>query len=203
MKIRTFEIICFLSLLVCIIYSTISFDSQCDDIRQNVLRLHVIANSDSARDQELKCTVRDELLKSGTFAVGTSQNKHQAQKAIENNLSSLQHKAQQKVYDCGFGYDVKVETGKSYFPTKQYDDITLPAGYYDAVKVIIGQGQGQNWWCVMFPCLCIPAATKNEINLEDILEEEQMKIVKKNEKYEVRFWLVEKYYEIFKSENKK
>ena len=200
MKLRTIEIICFLSLIVCVFISTLNFDNKCDDIRQNVLRLHVVANSDSKRDQQLKFTVRDELLKSGTFAVGASSNKQQAQAEIEKNLPSLQQKAQQKVYECGFGYDVKVETGKSYFPTRQYEDITLPAGYYDAVKVIIGDGKGQNWWCVMFPCLCLPAATKDSVKLSDVLNEEQMEIVRKKEKYEVRFWLIEKYYEIFKPE---
>lgn len=198
MKFKHFEIICFFSLFICIIISTLNFDSQCEDIRENILRLHVIANSDSEKDQKLKYEVRDELLKDGSFSIGDSKSKKEAQQAISGNIDFLRKKAQQKVYDKGFGYNVTVEIAKSYFPTRQYEDITLPAGYYDAVKVIIGEGKGKNWWCVMFPCLCLPAATKDNVRPEDILDKEQMEIIKDKNRYEVRFWLVEKYYEIFK-----
>lgn len=201
MKIKALEIICLLSLFVCIIFSTLSFDSECEDIRQNILRLHVIANSDTKKDQSLKYQVRDELLKSGSFSISDAKNKTEAQKNITNELDSLRKTAQQKVYDSGFGYKVKVEVAESYFPTRQYDDITLPAGYYDALKVIIGEGKGQNWWCVMFPNLCLPAATKTGTSPEDILSDEQMKIIKKHGRYEVRFWLLEKYYELTKRKN--
>lgn len=199
MKLKQIEIICFLSLFICIVISTLNFDNQCEDIRGNILRLHVIANSDSKKDQALKYEVRDTLLKEGSFAVSDSKTKQQATKSISDNLDFLRKKAQQKVYDKGFGYDVKVEVAKSYFPTRQYEDITLPAGYYDAVKVIIGEGKGKNWWCVMFPCLCLPAATKGSVCPEDILDEKQLEIIKDQNRYEVRFWLVEKYYEIFKN----
>lgn len=198
MKIKALEIICLLSLFVCIIFSTLSFDSECEDIRQNILRLHVIANSDTKKDQALKYQVRDELLKSGSFSISDAKSKTEAQKNITNELDSLRKTAQQKVYDSGFGYKVKVEVAESYFPTRQYDDITLPAGYYDALKVIIGEGKGQNWWCVMFPNLCLPAATKTGASPEDILSDEQIKIIKKHGRYEVRFWLLEKYYELTK-----
>lgn len=198
MKLKQIEIICFLSLFICIVISTLNFDNQCEDIRGNILRLHVIANSDSKKDQTLKYEVRDTLLKEGSFAVSDSKTKQQATKSISDNLDFLRKKAQQKVYDKGFGYDVKVEVAKSYFPTRQYEDITLPAGYYDAVKVIIGEGKGKNWWCVMFPCLCLPAATKGSVCPEDILDEKQLEIIKDKNRYEVRFWLLEKYYEIFK-----
>ena len=200
MKIRVFEIICFISLFVCVIVSTLSFDSECEDIRQSILRLHVIANSDTERDQALKYEVRDELLKSGQFSVSGARNKAEAQQSITNELDFFRKTAQQRVYDSGFGYKVKVEIAKSYFPTRQYDDITLPAGYYDALKVIIGEGEGQNWWCVMFPNLCLPAVTKNSVSPEDILTDEQMKIIKKQGRYEVRFWLLEKYYELTKKQ---
>ena len=171
MKIKALEIICLLSLFVCIIFSTLSFDSECEDIRQNILRLHVIANSDTKKDQALKYQVRDELLKSGSFSISNAKSKTEAQKNITNELDSLRKTAQQKVYDSGFGYKVRVEVAESYFPTRQYDDITLPAGYYDALKVIIGEGKGQNWWCVMFPNLCIPAATKTGTSPEDVLSD--------------------------------
>ncbi len=200
MKIRTLEIICFISLFICVVISCVNFDNDCNAIRENVLRLHVIANSDSTSDQNLKLTVRDELLKSGSFAVSNSKNKTQAKKAVTDNLEFLRLTAQKTVYDEGYGYDVKVEVTKSYFPTRQYDDITLPAGYYDAVKVVIGEGEGENWWCVMFPCLCLPAATKDSVKLGDVLNSEQMEIIESEEKYEIRFWLLEKYYELFKKQ---
>lgn len=197
MKTRLLEISVFLSLFVCII-SCISFENDCEDIRQSVLRLHVIASSDTTEDQQLKLKVRDALLEKGADIFTENDSLIMAQEKVENSLSMLKETAESTVKELGYTYPVAVQLTESYFPTRQYENITLPAGTYNAVKVIIGEGEGKNWWCVMFPPLCLPAASENEAKLSDVLNEKGMDIVTGEKKYEVRFWIVEKYQELVK-----
>ena len=195
MKLKAIDIAVFMTLIICII-ATISFENDCKGIREEVLRLHVIANSDEDYDQELKLKVRDALLQSGESIFSGSEDIISAESKIANKQDILRYTAEETIYNLGFDYDVKIELARSYFPTKTYGELTLPAGYYKAVRVIIGQGKGKNWWCIMFPPLCLPAATNSENIISDFLSEEEMQIVTSDPKYEVRFWLVEKYYEL-------
>lgn len=195
MKIKILEISVFLSLFVCIV-GCISFENDCEQIRQSVLRLHVIASSDTDEDQRLKLKVRDVLLEKGGDIFAQNDGIVMAQEKVKNNLDTLKETAEKAVREMGYSYPVEVKLGESYFPTKQYENITLPAGKYNAVKVIIGEGEGKNWWCVMFPPMCLPAASKNEAQLSDVLSEKGMDIVTGERKYEVRFWIVEKYQEL-------
>lgn len=197
MKTRLLEISVFLSLFVCII-SCISFENDCEDIRQSVLRLHVIASSDTTEDQQLKLKVRDALLEKGADIFTENDSLIMAEEKVENSLDVLKETAESTVKELGYTYPVAVQLTESYFPTRQYENITLPAGTYNAVKVIIGEGEGKNWWCVMFPPLCLPAASENEAKLSDVLNEKGMDIVTGEKKYEVRFWIVEKYQELVK-----
>jgi stage II sporulation protein R len=195
MKLKAIDIAVFMTLIICIV-ATISFENDCKGIREEVLRLHVIANSDEDYDQELKLKVRDALLQSGESIFSGSEDIISAESKIADKQDILRYTAEETVYNLGFDYDVKIELARSYFPTKTYGELTLPAGYYKAVRVIIGQGKGKNWWCIMFPPLCLPAATDSENIIRDFLSEEEMQIVTSDPKYEVRFWLVEKYYEL-------
>ena len=195
MKLKAIDIAVFMTLIICII-ATISFENDCKGIREEVLRLHVIANSDEDYDQELKLKVRDALLQSGESIFSGSEDIISAESKIADKQDILRYTAEETIYNLGFDYDVKIELARSYFPTKTYGELTLPAGYYKAVRVIIGQGKGKNWWCIMFPPLCLPAATDSEDIISDFLSEEEMQIVTSDPKYEVRFWLVEKYYEL-------
>ena len=95
------------------------------------------------------------------------------------------------------GEEADIEITRCYFPTRQYGGITLPAGEYNALRVILGEGEGENWWCVMFPPMCLPAAGEDEKKLSDVLNEKSMDIVSKSQKYEVRLWIVEKWYELW------
>lgn len=198
MKIKLLELAAFLSLFICIV-SCLAFEKDCEGIRSEVMRLHVIANSDSTADQELKLKVRDTILKKSKEIFSESSDLLSAQKSVEAGLETLKSEAKKAVKNEGFNYDVNVVMGPSYFPTRQYDDITLPAGCYNSVKVIIGEGEGKNWWCVLFPPMCLPAASKNEVKLKDVLNEDELKLVKSAPKYEVRFWIVEKLQEIKRS----
>lgn len=195
MKLKAIDLALFITLIICI-GATVTFEKTCEGVREDILRLHVIANSDSQSDQALKLKVRDSLLKNSKNLFTHCEDIISAEKAVGTSLLSLKQTAQRAVYAGGYSYKVRVALGKSYFPTRVYDNITLPAGYYNALKIIIGEGKGQNWWCVMFPSLCLPTACKKEDKLSEVLTEKEMKLVLSKPKYEVRFWLVEKYYDI-------
>ncbi len=197
MKIKAIE----LSALIALVFTvamTLSFESTCSGIREKVLRLHVIANSDSVSDQSLKYAVRDELLKDGESIFSGSETADEAQGRISQNILFLKETAEEVIAKEGYDYTVNIDIGRTYFPTREYGKVTLPAGYYNAVRVIIGEGKGKNWWCVMFPPMCLPAARKDSPELEDILTDEEISLVTEEGKYELRFWFVEKYYELKK-----
>ena len=125
-----------------------------EDLSNSVFRLHVIANSNSKEDQNLKYLVRDELIKYMNSISRDIYSKEEAIDLVKENKDNFYTIAKKVISDNGYNYDVNIEIGNFSFPTKTYGDISLPAGFYDALKVEIGKAQGQNWWCVMFPSLC-------------------------------------------------
>ena len=187
------EISCFAALVLTIIFSgsLSSFEKDCKTVRSNVFRLHVIANSDSSEDQQLKLKVRDALLLQGKEVFSSGSTKENAEQAACKNLQSFLQTAEKTIRENGKDYSVCVSVGKSSFPTRTYENITLPAGEYDALRVVIGEGKGKNWWCVMFPPLCLPAAEKKQ-ELSDVLSDGGQALVESEPKYEIRFWLIEK-----------
>ncbi len=124
------------------------------DLKESVFRLHVIANSDSEEDQNLKYKVRDNLLKYMNDICSTCTTKAEAIEIAETHLDDFKQIAESTILNNGYSYDVNVELGEFEFPTKSYGNISFPAGIYDALKVKIGKSEGHNWWCVMFPPLC-------------------------------------------------
>lgn len=195
MKFKKIELAALIAFIICITVSTYKLDSECDCIRQNILRLHVIAASDSRYDQKIKLELRDRLLIRGKEIFEGSETKNAAEEKISQGISLMQKEADSFLQEKGYPYNATVCLGKSYFPTRHYEGFTLPAGTYDALKVTIGEGKGQNWWCIMFPALCLPAAEKSSVSLDSILTEKQQQIIT-DKKYEVRLWLVEKWQEI-------
>lgn len=125
-----------------------------NDLSTAVFRLHVIANSDSSEDQSLKLKVRDNLLEYMNSISSECKTKTEAIKLAEENIAIFKQIAQKTVMENGYNYPINISIGNFYFPTKFYGDISLPSGYYDALKVEIGEAKGKNWWCVMFPSLC-------------------------------------------------
>ena len=129
------------------------------DIADSVFRLHVIANSDSKEDQNLKYIVRDNLLSYMKEICSDCTNKEEAIRIVQEHSKDFEQIAKNTITEQGYSYDVKINIGNFEFPTKTYGDISLPAGYYDALRVEIGEAKGQNWWCVMFPplmlCRCL------------------------------------------------
>lgn len=124
------------------------------DISESVFRLHVIANSDSKEDQDLKYKVRDSLLEYMNNICKDCTSKEEAISLVEKNKENFKKIAEDTIKSEGYSYTVNINIGNFEFPTKTYGDISLPAGFYDALRVEIGEAKGQNWWCVMFPPLC-------------------------------------------------
>lgn len=191
MKLKRIEIASFLAFFSLLLFSLVTFEDDCKSLREDCFRLHIIANSDSAEDQKLKIQVRDSLLKKTSNLFASAKTKKEAIEICENNSEIIKEYAENTIKELGYGYTVKTEIAKAYFPTRTYEKYTLPAGKYDSLKIIIGEGKGKNWWCVMFPSLCIPAFMKRE-KLSDVLTEDEIKLMEKNPKYEIRFWIVEK-----------
>lgn len=178
------------SMIVAIIFSICSFAKTSEQIRSDVLRLHVIANSDSSVDQNLKIRLRDFLLEEGKSIFDGSVNVENAVKKIEPQIHALEKSAKEFIRASGFDYDVKISLSREYFTTRTYETVTLPAGKYLALRVVIGSGEGHNWWCVMFPPMCVPAADKKD-EIENIFTEDEIKLVESSPKYEIRFKVVE------------
>ena len=121
------------------------------EIYDRLIRLHVLANSDSEEDQALKLTVRDAVL-------ADCETRSEALRLLTQNRTLLQETAQRCVEEQGYSYSVSVSIGKEYYPTREYEALRLPAGVYDSVRILIGEAEGKNWWCVLFPPLCLNAA---------------------------------------------
>ncbi len=179
--------------VICFALSMTDFDAQSQEISDEVFRLHILANSDSEEDQNLKLAVRDEVQKFCYNIYGNAKTKEDAEKILADKLPQIIEIAQNEVYEKGYDYPIKGEIVNMYFTNRVYDNITLPAGDYDAVRITIGEGKGHNWWCVMFPPICISAAD-NTADISDVLSDEQTDLVT-DSSYEYKF----KIYEIYQN----
>ena len=168
------------------------FASDCANIRNDVFRLHILANSDSAQDQELKLKVRDKILSLEDELFKDAINLEDAKEIASNQLEMIKEIAETEIRAQGYNYEVTVELENIYFTTREYETFTLPAGNYDALRIKIGSGTGKNWWCVLYPPLCIPAATSSA-EFDDLLTKNQVEIVENKEKYKFKFAVVEIY----------
>ncbi len=178
------------ALCVCLVLSLCGFAGDCAAVRERVVRLHILANSDSEQDQALKLQVRDAVLEAAAGWLDGAADTAEAFAIAQQKLSALERVAQQTVADAGYAYSVKAELTTMYFTTRQYDAVTLPAGMYEAVRFTIGHGEGKNWWCVVYPPLCAGAAVERQ-TLEDVLDSEQVGVVTGGERFRVRFKVVE------------
>ena len=169
-----------------------------DNISNSVFRLHIIANSDSEQDQNLKFAVRDNLISYMNSICTDVSSKDEAIKVATEHLENLKKVAQDVIQENGFDYNVALEIGNFDFPTKNYGDIHLPAGFYDALKVKIGNASGKNWWCVLFPSLCfvdisdgiLPQESKKDI--QNSLDNEEYELISsESPKYKLKFKVVE------------
>lgn len=168
-----------------------AFAYNCSRVRSDVLRMHVIANSDCSADQQLKLMVRDAVLERGAQLFDGTVTADEARRKIEPHKAELEAAAREVIERAGYDYPVSVNVVNEYFATRCYGSLTMPAGRYTAVKVVIGEGAGRNWWCVMFPPLCLPAAQDRGGNLDAFFDDGELKVVESSGRYEPRFKIVE------------
>ena len=180
----------------CLLISFCNFSNKCNDVRGDVFRLHILANSDSEQDQELKLKVRDAVLQESEKLFAKAHSEQEAIEIAQENIKLFEGVALRVLAENDSDYSVSAEVGKSSFDTRHYGEITMPAGVYDSLIIKIGKAQGKNWWCVMFPQMCLPAASEKDA-LTLVFDSEQMELVEGGEKYELKFKCVE-WYEWFK-----
>ena len=169
------------------------YAAACRDVRTGVLRLHVTANSDSPEDQEVKLQVRDAALAAGAAAFTGASSSAEAAERLKPALHSLQRAAERVLRKNGCAYGARAALVDEYFSTRSYGDVTLPAGRYAALRITLGSGEGKNWWCVMFPPLCLPAARKQEPDDDAyaVWNGAGAAVVQPENGYEIRFRIVE------------
>ena len=175
---------------VCAAVSLCAFLGCCDAVRDNVVRVHILANSDSEEDQALKLKVRDTVTAAGAGLLDGVTDRDEAERRLREALPQLAEAAQQCVEREGFSYSVTAELTDMYFTTRTYDSGTFPAGRYHTVRFAIGEAKGHNWWCVMYPPLCVSAATDTD-SLSDVLPDGACDVVENAPRYAVRFKIVE------------
>ena len=182
-KIKRFIIILLLLLIYCMICAFSYVNAVSNNIQNSVFRLHVIANSDSSEDQNLKYIVRDKVLEYINTISDSSSSKEDVIALANKNINEIQKIAENTIHENGYNYSVNLSIGNFAFPTKSYGDITFPSGFYDALKIEIGRAEGQNWWCVMFPPLCFVDVTSGIVpeeskeNIKENLSEEEYKLL--------------------------
>ncbi|CCO08206.1 Pro-sigma-E processing factor spoIIR [Desulforamulus hydrothermalis Lam5 = DSM 18033] len=171
-------------ILVCISFAFISYRIYIQqEFAGQLIRFHVIANSNSWEDQKLKLMVRDVIVNEMKDRFRSASTRQEAEQIVQDNIREIKELAQRQVNSVGKDYPVEVMVGDFAFPTKSYGNLTLPAGNYHAVRIIIGEGKGENWWCVLFPPLCFADS------VETLPEDVKGKGLKVFEKDQVEFRL--------------
>ena len=198
-KFKSFILLAILLFLYLFISAQSYVTAVSSNLSNSVFRLHVIANSNTENDQSLKLKVRDSLIEYMNNICSNCSTKDEAITIAQAHKSDFKKIAEQTILENGFNYSVKINIDNFYFPTKNYGDISLPAGLYDALRVEIGEAKGENWWCVMFPSLCFIDISSGIVddeakeNLEENLEEESYAIIsnKQNTNIKFKFKLIE------------
>ncbi len=192
-KLKKLILISFLLFLYVFISAQSYVTAISNNLSNAVFRLHVLANSDSEEDQSLKLKVRDSLLAYMNGLCSNCSTKQEAISIANEHKADFQKIAEETIKENGYNYSVKININNFYFPTKNYGDISLPAGFYDALRVEIGEAKGKNWWCVMFPSLCFIDVSSGIVddeakeNLENNLQKESYTIISDTQKPNIKF----------------
>ncbi len=191
------DIILLSGLIGAIIFSNFAkFESTLSGLEHGVLRMHILANSDSEQDQNLKIKVRDRLLEHSYDIFGECDTLEEMEDAAEEKLDYINNIAIQVIEENGFDYGVQSNLVSMEFDERTYGDMTMPAGNYEALRITIGEAQGHNWWCVMYPPLCIPAAETVEADTdtaEAYFNKDELDVMENPQDYQVKFKCVEIY----------
>ncbi len=189
----------FMKILVCVtvisvLISTLSFESTCRMLEKDVLRLHILANSDTDFDQRLKLSVRDEVIDKISPLYDNVVSKEDAKDITQQNLGLVEQIATKVIQSHGCDYKVTAHITNKFFDTRYYDDFTMPAGVYDTLEISIGEAKGKNWWCVMYPTLCVGASSDQ--SMKDDLSDDEYDVIT-SQKYEFRFKILEYFKKLY------
>ena len=193
-KRKNIELALLFGLIFAIVLSFARFDAACGDVRENVVRLHIIANSDSIEDQALKLKVRDAILAQSTDIFDGNEKYEDALTVCQDSLNQFKEIADRTIEENGFSYSAEASVGDTYFETREYDTFTLPAGTYKSLNIKLGKAEGKNWWCVVFPAVCIPAAA--DTDLSKSVGADGVEITSNPQRYIMKFKAVEIYEDI-------
>ena len=167
---------------------TIPFFDSCEELYSDVMRIHILASSDSAADQSLKLAVRDRVLEACSQYYDGCSGKGEALDITRSHIGEIEAVAEREIRRRGFDYPVSARIVTDDFDTRYYGSFTMPAGRYDALRLTIGDGAGKNWWCVMYPSLCVGAASADDMKEE--LDRGEYRVVT-SDRFDFRFRLVE------------
>lgn len=190
MKLKKWELALIFALAITFLCGAAASKEQ-QDLSDKLIRLHVVANSDSEEDQALKLKVRDRILKEVTALVDGVTDRNQAARIIDTQMASIIAASKAVIEREGYNYDVSATIALEQFPTRDYASFSLPAGEYTSLRVIIGEGSGHNWWCVIFPPLCMTAATDSQQVFEQLSDEEIRLITSDAPEYVIKFKSIE------------
>ena len=184
MKNAILPTICLLLCTLCIIFMPTEAEAA---IYEDTVRLHILAPSDSAEDQALKIKIRDMILEKYGSAIENATSSDTAREELLRVVPDMTNDCKTLILDTGLDYNVEITVSEEWFNTREYKDFTLPAGFYSSLKIVLGEGEGQNWWCVMYPPLCLDAALSEEVYN---YSEEEYKLIT-SDGYMVKFKLLE------------
>lgn len=178
-------------LVACLVCTALWAEAAQTQLADHVIRLHVLANSDTQADQDLKLQVRDAVLARTDAILANQDSADQAAALLQAHLDDLAQTAEAEIQAQGYDYPVEVRLEETWFPTRTYENVSLPAGNYLALRVLIGQAEGHNWWCVVFPSLCLTAVTETSLQAAGLTHDDYQLISEEDQPYQIRFKTVE------------
>lgn len=190
MKLKKWEIALICALVLTFLCGAALAKEQ-EDLSGKLIRLHVVANSDSDEDQALKLQVRDSILEYLTALLEGTTDREKAVEIIESRMDSIVEVSEAVIREQGYGYQAAAIIAAEDFPTREYDTFSLPAGEYTSLRIVIGGGGGRNWWCVIFPPLCMSAATADSEAFRQLTDEQIRLITSDEPEYVIKFKSIE------------
>lgn len=188
---------CTVMMIVTVVISVMPTEAE-GEIYEDTLRLHILANSDSPADQELKLAVRDKILEKYGDSLRLVHSVEEAKDTVGGLLPDIEEDAEGWIRQLGYDYPVRATVSTEWYDTREYDGFTLPQGYYSSLRVIIGNGDGKNWWCVMYPPLCLEMATESAPADDGLIDytREEISLIKSGS-YQIKFKILEELSSVF------
>lgn len=194
---KTIPYYAFVLLFAAMMLATFPTDAEAK-IYEDTVRLHILANSDSVADQELKLEIRDRLLNKYGSLLSSAESTDDAKERVTELMSNIKDDCEEWVLQLGYNYGVRATLTTEWYETREYENFTLPAGYYTSLRIIVGEGNGKNWWCVMYPPLCMDIASEKAPADDGIIDYSREEIVLiQGGKYNIKFKILEELSRVF------